>query len=130
MFGRAPSFRKRSANARSNPSSPIINMRRRVILRGISDFNFIFAQNHMPAALPCQPQIALPHYTVPNESNSMYNAVCLALQNGHVGLHVWQPPEKCNETGGLHRSAHLPRSSESRYFAAPDLCPAREDLHS
>jgi len=32
------------------------------VLTGISiltDFNFILAQNHMPAALWCQPQIAL-----------------------------------------------------------------------
>jgi len=28
-------------------------------LAGISDFNFILAQNHMPATLWCQPQIAL-----------------------------------------------------------------------
>jgi len=27
-------------------------------LAGISDFNFILAQNHMPATLWCQPQIA------------------------------------------------------------------------
>ena len=29
------------------------------ILSGISDFNFMLGQNHTPAALSCQPQIAL-----------------------------------------------------------------------
>src|SRR6266849_2494163 len=36
------------------------------LLTGISDFNFILARNHMPAALWCQRQIALPARCVAN----------------------------------------------------------------
>jgi hypothetical protein len=41
----------------NHPTGSVSNPKR--ILAGISDFNFILAQNHLPAALWCQPQIAL-----------------------------------------------------------------------